>query len=88
MYLHLGGDFSVRISEVSSIHDYEQMRISETGKKFLSKRRTAAADVSDGKPKSIVVTNQAIYFSALSPMTLKKRAEESSCVPENGGFIL
>ncbi|MBQ8699361.1 MAG: DUF370 domain-containing protein [Schwartzia sp.] len=77
MYLHLGGDFSVHISDVLSIHDYEKMKKTETGKKFLLNRKNATTDFSGGKPKSVVVTDRAIYLSVLSPMTLKKRAEES-----------
>ena len=76
MYLHLGGDFSVRVAEVSSILDYEAMKKSEPGRAFLAKRRKNLRDYSDGKPKSAVVIGETVFLSALSPMTLKKRAEE------------
>ena len=74
MFLHLGGDYSVRAGEVISIHDYEAMNKTETGKAFLQKRKKYIRDVSDGRSKSVVVTDGNIYLSALSPSTLKKRA--------------
>ncbi|MBP5199702.1 MAG: DUF370 domain-containing protein [Schwartzia sp.] len=74
MFLHLGGDYSVRAGEVISIHDYEAMNKTETGKAFLQKRKKYIRDVSDGRSKSVVVTDGNIYLSALSPGTLKKRA--------------
>ena len=49
MFLHLGGDYSVRAGEVISIHDYEAMNKTETGKAFLQKRKKYIRDVSDGR---------------------------------------
>ena len=78
MFLHLGGEYSVRTDEVVSIHDYDSMNRTETGKAFLQKRKKYIRDVSDGHSKSVVVTDEKIYFSALSPVTLKKRAGTSA----------
>ena len=76
MFLHIGGDFSVRLGEVISIHDYEFMKRSESGQAFLQKKKKALRDISDGRPKAVVITEGKIYLSALSPGTLKKRAGE------------
>ena len=76
MFLHIGGDYSVRVGEVISIYDYEAMKKSEPGRAFLKKREKTLRDISDGRPKSAVVTDRNIYLSALSPGTLKKRAGE------------
>ncbi len=76
VFLHIGGDFSVRVGEILSIYDYDAMKASEAGRAFLRKRERTLVDISDGRPKSAVVTDRNIYLSALSPGTLKKRAEE------------
>ena len=75
MFLHIGGDFSVRFADIISIHDYDSMRKSEDGNAFFSKRKKDLKDFSGGRPKSAVVTDKSIYLSALSPNTLKRRAE-------------
>ncbi len=74
MFLHLGGDYSVRVGDVISIHDYGLMKKTDAGKYFLKKREKAIRNISEGPPKSVVVTNENIYLSNLSPATLKKRA--------------
>ena len=74
MFLHLGDDFSIRLGEVISVHDYQCLSDSETGREFLEREKDSMEDVSGGKPKSVVVTNHKIYLSKLSPGTLKKRA--------------
>ncbi len=74
MFLHLGDDFSIRIGEVISVHDYQRLSNTEDGRKFWSDKKKTVEDVSGGKPKSVVVTDRKIYISKLSPGTLKKRA--------------
>ena len=74
MFLHLGGDYSVRVGDVISIHDYGLMKKTEAGINFLRKREKAIRNISEGRPKSVVVTNENIYLANLSPATLKKRA--------------
>ena len=76
MFLHLGGDFSVKVEEIISVLDYQYMTETETGQKFLTETKDRIEDVSDGKIKSIVMTDYKIYLSKLSPATLKKRVEE------------
>ena len=75
MFLHLGGEFSVRLADIISIHDYDAMKKTKEGKEFLSKRIKTLTDLSGGRPKSAVVTDGRIYLSVLSPGTLKRRAE-------------
>ena len=68
MFLHLGSDFFVCVSEVISVQDYKCLTETEAKEK--------TENVSDGKIKSVVVTDNKIYFSKLSPGTLKKRVED------------
>ena len=71
MFLHLGGDFSVGLTDVVSIHPWDMMESSATNKKFLEEKDIR--DLSGGKPKSIVITRDAIYLSKLSSETLRDR---------------
>ena len=63
VFLHIGGDFSVRVGEILSIYDYDAMKASEAGRAFLRKRERTLVDISDGRPKSAVVTDRNIYLS-------------------------
>ena len=77
MFLHLGDNFSIRLSEVVSVHEYERMAATKAGQDFLSGAKEFLEDVSGGRAKSVVVTRHRIYLSRLSPGTLKKRADDS-----------
>ena len=78
MFLHLGNDISVRTKDIWAIYDYA---IFEGGVNKDALCRAAekkkiiytAGDAS--KNKSLIVTENALYVSAISSMTLKKRAE-------------
>lgn len=76
MFLHLGGDFSVRVEEIISVLDYKYINETETGKKFMTDMKDRIDNVAGEKIKSVVVTDSKIYLSKLSPATLKKRVEE------------
>ena len=76
MFLHLGGDFSVRVEEIISVLDYKYMNETETGKKFMTDMKEKIDNVAGEKIKSVAVTDDKIYLSKLSPATLKKRVEE------------
>lgn len=76
MFLHLGGDFSVRAEEIISVLDYKYIKETETGKKFMTDMKDRIDNVAGEKIKSVVVTDNKIYLSKLSPATLKKRVEE------------
>ena len=76
MFLHLGGDFSVRVEEIISVLDYKYMNETETGKKFMTDMKDRINNVAGEKIKSVVVTDDKIYLSKLSPATLKKRVGE------------
>ena len=76
MFLHLGGDFSVRVEEIISVLDYKYINETETGKKFMTDMKDRIDNVAGEKIKSVVVTDEKIYLSKLSPATLKKRVGE------------
>ena len=73
MYIHLGDDCVVSTREIVTIVDYK-MRSSSVVEEFLKKQEEQIISLSQGTPKSIVVTTKSVYYSPLSSSTLKKRA--------------
>lgn len=76
MFLHLGADMVVPLRDVISITDFTSGK-SSINKEFLEKMQDEkkVIDVSDKKAKSFIVTKNFIYLSAISSLTLKKRAD-------------
>lgn len=75
MFLHLGDDTVVALEEIISINDYRSFH-SNINKDFLTqmRRQGKVVDVSENTPKSFIVTKRGVYLSAISSLTLKKRA--------------
>ena len=75
MFLHLGSDVSVALKDVVAINDYSYLKT--INKEFLKNMRSKKfiIDISENDPKSFVITDKKIYLSAISSVTLKKRAD-------------
>ena len=75
MFLHLGSDVSVALKDVIAINDYSYLKT--INKEFLINMRSKKfiIDISENDPKSFVITDKKIYLSAISSVTLKKRAD-------------
>ena len=75
MFLHLGSDVSVALKDVIAINDYSYLKT--INKEFLKNMRSKKfiIDISENDPKSFVITDKKIYLSAISSVTLKKRAD-------------
>ena len=80
MYLHLGQDVVVRMSDVVGIFDMENTSTSRFTKEFLRQatHEMEVVTVSYEMPKSFVLCERdgkkTLYISQISPATLKKRA--------------
>ncbi len=83
MFLHLGNGISVRTKEVIAIHDYA-LFIKGTGSEFLAREQAAGrlentlpAEIrkNKGACKSLIITDEKTYLSAISPWTLKRRSQ-------------
>ena len=83
MFLHLGNGISVRTKEVVAIHDYA-IFAKGTGSEFLNREQAAGRLVNtlpaeiknnDGARKSLIITDEKTYLSAISPWTLKRRSQ-------------
>jgi len=75
MFLHLGADMVIPLRDVIAITDLKSGR-SGINTEFLSKMQDEkkVIDVSEKAAKSFIITNNFIYLSAISSITLKKRA--------------
>ncbi len=72
MFLHLGSGYSVRTKEILAIFDYaifdkQQLPLPE-------KVPVSCLEEGEEGVKSLVLTDKAVYLSAISSLTLKKRA--------------
>lgn len=75
MYLHLGGDFMVKNSDIIAIFNLnhpQSMIYDEFVKKY--QQNYTLIDASGGECyASLVLTEDTMYLSAISSLTLKKR---------------
>ena len=75
MYLFLGGNSTVKKSEVVGIFDIEETSVSRITADFLNseQKRGRVISVSDDMPKSFVVCTDKSYITNVSNDTLNKR---------------
>lgn len=78
MYLHLGSDVSVHISDIIGIFDIEKVTVQKYMNDYLSycQKQGQIYYVSLDMPKSIIVCTDIVYISNVSCLTLKKRFEQ------------
>jgi hypothetical protein len=74
-YLHLGNDVTVHSDDVIGIFDIERVTVKKDVNKFLqiSQKSGKIYYVSLDLPKSFIVTDNHVYVSNVSVLTLKKR---------------
>lgn len=75
MFLHLGADTVIPVKNVIAIIELRDSRSKVNGD-FMknSTQKNQVMDVSEGTPKSFVLTDKGVFLSTISSMTLKKRA--------------
>ncbi|RUS48777.1 extracellular matrix regulator RemB [Cohnella sp. AR92] len=76
MYIHLGGEKIIRTSRVVAIFDISIESSSKLSRQFVAQARKNrdVEVIGEEDPKSIVVTEERVYYSPISTSTLKKRA--------------
>ena len=75
MYLHIGNDTVVKISEIVAILDAKLLDSSPLLKEFISENDVI--HLADYPPaKSIVITNNHIYLSSLGSAALKRKSSK------------
>ncbi|TDQ38336.1 extracellular matrix regulator RemB [Aureibacillus halotolerans] len=77
MFIHIGEDVVVRSEDVVAILDRVLLDSSLITQEFINETQKdrLVFDLAEGMTKSIVVMKEAVYFSPLSSVTLKKRAD-------------
>ena len=81
MYLHLGQDTVVNMSDIIGIFDLDNTSVSKITKQYLSnaEKENTVVTVSAELPKSFIVCEKGgtktIYISQISSGTLMKRAK-------------
>lgn len=75
MFVHIGGDVVITTKEIVAINDLHTTS-SDATKEFLevAKEEGFVRDISQGKPKSFIITSKHVYLSPISSLTIKKRA--------------
>jgi len=75
MFLHLGADMVVPLSDVIAITELKSAK-SNINNEFLNKmaEEKKIIDISEKNPKSFIITSKMVYLSAISSLTLNKRA--------------
>ena len=74
MFLHLGADTVIPLKDVIAISDMKAT--GSINQEFLTTmhEEQMIVDISGKSPKSFVITDKVVYLSAISSLTLKKRA--------------
>ncbi|MBA2174728.1 DUF370 domain-containing protein [Halobacillus locisalis] len=80
MFIHIGDDHVIQSKDVVAIIDNSLVASSSIIEEMLFNQRKnrQVVETDDYEAKSIVITNDVIYFSPLSVFTLKKRANMMS----------
>jgi hypothetical protein len=75
MFLHLGADTVIPLGSIIAIFDMRVTNSAITSQYIDNiKTKNKIIDISDNSAKSFIITDENIYFSAISSHTLKKRA--------------
>jgi hypothetical protein len=76
MYIHLGGEKIIRTSQLVAIFDVSIEQSSKLSRQFVAQaqKKREVELIGEEEPKSIVVTEEKVYYSPISTSTLKKRA--------------
>lgn len=81
MFVHIGNDYVLHSKNIISIIDYNLIQSSSIIKKMMKfakeKQKVKGAKQT---AKSVVITDEYIYFSTLSVSTLKKRSSMISTI--------
>jgi len=78
MFIHLGGEKMIRSSELVAILDLSIEKSSKISKSFITSaaKENRMEVIGEEESKSLVVTVTKLYYSPISPSTLKKRARQ------------
>ena len=86
MFLHIGGDISVPVKDIIFILDLKSAGSGVATKEFLeiSQDEGLVTEVGPGESKSLILTTEGAYLSAISSLTLGGR---SKTLQQNLGIV-
>ncbi len=75
MYVHIGGEYAVKIQDIVGIMDLENTSTSRVTREFLRKKEQEGKVITTSfdLPKSFVVTEDCVYITPVTSATLEKR---------------
>ena len=76
MYVHLGGDIVVPIQDIIGIFDTRMLDGNDDNHRFLANaaaNKRMKSEIREPDRKSLVVTTNGVYWSAISSLTLVRR---------------
>ncbi|MBC2727884.1 extracellular matrix regulator RemB [Desulfosporosinus sp.] len=78
MYIHLGGDVLIKRNIIVAIIDLELEKLGKTNQTFLENMKIHHKKIrylcKKGREKTMIVTNNDLFFSPISSITLFKRS--------------
>ncbi|MCZ0702209.1 hypothetical protein J2T56_000757 [Natronobacillus azotifigens] len=76
MFIHIGGDHVIQSEDVVAIIDQQYIKSSTINDEMMEnqEKNMKTFGLEEEETKSIVITKKYIYYSPLSILTLKKRA--------------
>ena len=74
MYVHIGDDTLVYLSDIIAILDMQMVKESETMQELLENQKSSVVNIANGSFKSLVITPNHMYLSPVAFATLKKKA--------------
>ncbi len=78
MFIHLGGEKIIRATELIAIFDLSIEKSSKISKQFIQQanKEKKIEVIGEEECKSLVLTQNKVYYSPISSTTLKKRAHQ------------
>ncbi|MHC0039382.1 extracellular matrix regulator RemB [Pseudoneobacillus sp. C159] len=74
MFVHIGEETMIRAVDIVAILDKDSVEESEYFQEYLRVNEKKTENLSKKPFKSIVITNQKIFYSPIASTTLKKRS--------------
>ena len=84
MYIHLGNEVAVALSDITGIFDMDNTPVSYQTRSFLAaaQKDGTVIDVTEDLPKSFIIVNRNgktfVYISSLASRTLLKRSKSEN----------
>ena len=77
MFVHLGGEKVIRMSELIAILDLSTEQSVTVHSEYIAhaEQKNAVEKIGEEAPKSLVITDSKLYYSPISSTTLKKRVQ-------------